>query len=181
MSLRLAFLTLPVAVFFSLTACTTTSSQAVTPTVTPLPDHSRPTAQADTTFEKDRRAILAMIGEYEVTFTFRETVVLKPDYERKTSKDTGAFETVVLVEDSGRKIVLQHLLVSKDGAHVIKHWRQDWTFEAPTRFEFLAVDRNACIRQDIKKGDRVLEGSSRQVIVVDGALLDQLGIAGRQV
>jgi hypothetical protein len=101
-----------------------------------LPDHIRPTAQADTTFEKDRRAILAMLGEYEVTFTFRETVVLKPGYERKTSKDTGAFETVVLVEDSGRKIVLQHLLVSKDGAHVTKHWRQDWTFEAPTRFEF---------------------------------------------
>ncbi len=136
MSLRPAFLMPTLAVFLSLATCTATLSQVATSAVTPLPNHSRPIAQANTAFEKDRRAILAMIGEYEVTFTFRETVVLKPGYERKTSKDTGAFETVVLVEDSGRKIVLQHLLVSKDGVHVTKHWRQDWIFEAPTRFEF---------------------------------------------
>lgn len=136
MSFRPAFLIPTLAIFFSFTACTVTRSQVVTPAVTPLPDHNRSPAQANPAFEKDRRAILAMLGEYEVTFTFRETVALKPGYERKTSKDAGAFETVVLVEDSGRKIVLQHLLVSKDGAHVIKHWRQDWIFEAPTRFEF---------------------------------------------
>jgi hypothetical protein len=93
-------------------------------------------AQADTPFEKGRLAILGMLGEYEVRFAFIETVVLQSGYERRSSKDSSAFEAVVLVEDSGRKIVLQHLLVSKDGKRVTKHWRQDWTFEAPTRFEF---------------------------------------------
>lgn len=138
MPLRLAYSMPALAVLISLAACTAMPSRIMAPVVTPLPDNSRPTAitQANPAFEKDRLSILGMVGEYEVTFTFAETVVLKPGYERKISKDTGAFETVVLVEDSGRKIVLQHLLVSKDDRHVTKHWRQDWIFEAPTRFEF---------------------------------------------
>jgi hypothetical protein len=86
--------------------------------------------------ERDRRAIRAMAGEYEVRFAFDETVILAPGYARRDSKDTGGFETVVVVEDGPRHIVLQHLLVSQDGQHVTKHWRQDWTSEADTRFEF---------------------------------------------
>lgn len=86
--------------------------------------------------ERDRAAILAMLGEYQVRFSFEETVVLQPGYVRRETKDTGAFETVVLVEEGPRHLVLQHLLVSEDGEHVTKHWRQDWTFEATTRFEF---------------------------------------------
>lgn len=93
-------------------------------------------AAAATPFEKDRAAILAMLGEYEVDFHFRETVVLQPDYAVKDGKDTRAYEVVVPVADTGRKIVLQHLLVSERGGQVIKHWRQDWIYEAPTRFEF---------------------------------------------
>jgi len=143
MSPRPAFFFLTFAVLISLTACTSTLSPkslppVATPVITPLHDDGRLVAitQASTPFEKDRLAILGIVGEYQVTFAFTETVVLRPGYERKTSKDIGAFETVVLVEDSDNKIVLQHLLVSKDGQHVTKHWRQDWTFEAPTRFEF---------------------------------------------
>ncbi|MGQ0696649.1 MAG: DUF6607 family protein [Panacagrimonas sp.] len=93
-------------------------------------------ATAATPREQDRAAILAMLGEYEVGFHFEETVILRSGYERRKSKDTGAFEAVMLVEDSGSHIVLQHLLVSEDGGHVTKHWRQDWTYEAPHRFEF---------------------------------------------
>lgn len=86
--------------------------------------------------ESDRRAIRAMVGEYEVRFAFEETVILAPGYVRRDSKDTGGFEAVVVVEDSPRRIVLQHLLVSEDGQHVTKHWRQDWTYQAAARFEF---------------------------------------------
>jgi hypothetical protein len=92
-------------------------------------------AAAATPFEKDRQAILAMLGEYAVDFHFRETVVLDAGYAIRDGKDTKAFETVVLVEDGGRRIVLQHLLVNHSG-DVIKHWRQDWAYEAGTRFEF---------------------------------------------
>jgi len=86
---------------------------------------------------EDRAAILAMQGEYAVTFRFEETVPLAPGYEARASKDSGARELVILVEDAPSKIVLQHLLVAPNG-HVTKHWRQDWTYEAPSRFEFVA-------------------------------------------
>ena len=86
--------------------------------------------------ERDRRAIRAMAGEYEVRFAFEETVILSPGYARRQSKDTGGFETVVVLEDGPNRIVLQHLLVSGDGQHVTKHWRQDWIYEAQSRFEF---------------------------------------------
>ncbi len=94
-------------------------------------------AQAAAPPDADRAAILAMAGEYAVTFDFTETVVLKPGYARKPGKRTGANEVVIVVEDTPARIVLQHLLVVGDG-HVVKHWRQDWTWEAPTRFEFSA-------------------------------------------
>lgn len=86
---------------------------------------------------EDRAAILAMQGEYAVTFRFEETVPLAAGYEARESKDSGAREVVILVEDSPSKLVLQHLLVAPNG-HVTKHWRQDWAFEAPSRFEFVA-------------------------------------------
>lgn len=86
---------------------------------------------------EDRAAILAMQGEYAVTFHFEETVPLAAGYEAREAKDSGAREVVILVEDTATKIVLQHILVAPNG-HVTKHWRQDWTFEAPSRFEFVA-------------------------------------------
>ena len=52
-------------------------------------------------FEADRKAILAMAGDYYVTFDFRETVSLTPGYELKKPKVSGADEIVRLVEDRG--------------------------------------------------------------------------------
>jgi len=83
----------------------------------------------------DRQAVLALAGEFEVDFAFDETVALVPDYERMQPKRAGADEVVIVVEDSGDHIVLQHLLIVGEG-NVIKHWRQDWTFEADHRLEF---------------------------------------------
>ena len=69
--------------------------------------------------QRDHASILAMKGEYIVDFAFDETVV-------------------IVVEDSPKRIVLQHLLVDGKSGHVTKHWRQDWVYEAPNRFEFSA-------------------------------------------
>lgn len=88
------------------------------------------------TFDQDRKAVLAMLGEYEVDFEFRETLVLQSGYEPQVSDSTGAHEVVILVEDSGSRISLQHLLVSGKNGHVTKHWRQDWEYQARMRFEF---------------------------------------------
>ncbi|KLJ01019.1 DUF6607 family protein [Luteimonas sp. FCS-9] len=86
----------------------------------------------------DRTAILAMQGEYTVRFSFEETVALAPGYERVASKDSGGDEVVIVVEDAPGRIVLQHLLLDVKSGHVVKHWRQDWHYEAPTRWEFTA-------------------------------------------
>lgn len=91
--------------------------------------------------QRDREAILAMQGEYTVDFTFDETVVLEQDYERMDPQRSGGDEVVILVEDSsvdGRpsRIVLQHILVHQPTGQVTKHWRQDWAYEAPRRWEY---------------------------------------------
>ena len=85
---------------------------------------------------KDRAAILAMQGEYTVDFAFDETVLLAPGYERASAQRSGGDEVVMVVEDTPGKVVLQHLLVDQKSGHVTKHWRQDWTYEAPRRWEF---------------------------------------------
>jgi hypothetical protein len=85
----------------------------------------------------DRAAILAMAGEYRVNFAFDETVALSPGYQRRDPKRSAAAEAVIVVEDSPGRIVLQHLLLAGDDG-VIKHWRQDWSWEAATRLEFVA-------------------------------------------
>ena len=85
--------------------------------------------------EADRSAILAMLGDYDVSFDFNETVVLRAGYERQQGRRTGGHEAVMLVEDRGDRIAIQHVLVSDDG-YVTKHWRQDWQWQAAQRFEF---------------------------------------------
>jgi hypothetical protein len=87
---------------------------------------------------RDRQSILAMQGEYIVDFAFDETVLLQPGYERAAAMRSGGNETVIVVEDTPGKIVLQHILVDGKSGHVTKHWRQDWVYEAPSRFEFSA-------------------------------------------
>lgn len=87
---------------------------------------------------KDREAILAMQGEYLVDFAFDETVLLAPGYERASAQRSGGDEVVIVVEDTPTKVVLQHILVDPKSGHVTKHWRQDWMYEAPRRWEFAA-------------------------------------------
>ena len=87
---------------------------------------------------RDRQSILAMQGDYIVDFAFDETVLLQPGYERQAAMRSGGDETVIVVEDTPTRIVLQHILVDARSGHVTKHWRQDWVYQAPTRFEFSA-------------------------------------------
>lgn len=89
-------------------------------------------------FARDRASILAMQGEYDVDFAFDETVLLQPSYERAPAMRSGGSETVIVGQDTPTVVVLQHILVDPKSGHVTKHWRQDWRYEAPTRFEFSA-------------------------------------------
>ena len=87
-------------------------------------------------FDCDRRAILAMLGEYQVTFNFTETSVLKPGYARRNPKHSGGFEVVILVNDSGSSISMQHILVGTNGM-TIKHWRQEWVYEQTSHWVYV--------------------------------------------
>lgn len=102
-------------------------------------------------FDCDRRAILAMQGEFKVSFRFDETAVLAAGYRRRPEQRSGGFETVVLVEDTGKSIDLQHVLVVGDG-HVVKHWRQSWVYEADAIWRFQG---DQAFRPESRKPDAV--------------------------
>lgn len=89
-------------------------------------------------FELDRQAILGMVGEFDVTFEFEETMAVRSGYELKEPYQSKASEMVVVVEDAGDYISLQHLLVVTHGekTHVVKHWRQDWAYQQAKGYDF---------------------------------------------
>jgi hypothetical protein len=109
---------------------------------TPNPPPNPPVVQqAD--FEAARRAILAMAGNYRVRFDMRETTPWREGYTPLEAKTSGGHEVVRVIADTGRFISLQHMLViSHEGqTHVIKHWRQDWTYEPESVLVYAGPNR----------------------------------------
>lgn len=101
-------------------------------------------ARAETDgFERDRQAILAMAGEFDVSFRFEELEPQQPGYEPEEPYLSDARELVVVIEDRGEFISLQHILVLGDSADptIIKHWRQDWTYQDGDLLEFKGHSR----------------------------------------
>lgn len=99
----------------------------------PVSALAQPSAAAATaaSFEADRADILAMAGTFKVKFDMQESTAWRADYTPILVKVSGGHEVVRVIEDSGRMIRLQHLLVVDAGGTpmVIKHWRQDWEYE----------------------------------------------------
>lgn len=96
------------------------------------------------TKERDRRAILAMTGEYRVSFDFIEVAGFTPNYQQTAPYQSWATEKVYVLEDKSDFISLQHILVmrmvDKDGKEtapmVTKHWRQDWRYQPKQVLQF---------------------------------------------
>jgi hypothetical protein len=84
--------------------------------------------------QRDAAAIVAMAGSFDVDFTFEETEVLTAGYQKHGLHRSAATELVALIEDTPSRVSLQHVLVV--GGGVVKHWRQDWTFEDRDLLEF---------------------------------------------
>ena len=86
---------------------------------------------------KDRYAILSMIGEYRANFEFTEIYGAPINYPLDTPYKSWGTEIILPIINTENKISLQHILVmymqNKDGEvqgpFVQKHWRQDWTYE----------------------------------------------------
>lgn len=118
--------------------------------------------QAAASFEQDRADILAMAGNYQVRFDMQESTRWDASYTPLDRKISGGNEVVRVIEDTGRKIVLQHMLViEQDGeTFVIKHWRQDWEYE-PARV-LVYSDRNQWIWEDVP--ERMRSGRWAQTV-----------------
>lgn len=93
--------------------------------------------------ERDRRAILAMSGDYRTSFEFIETVPFLNDYILDRPYQSWATERIYIIEDTENFISLQHILVmyfledgKVTGPAVVKHWRQDWTYEPNNYHEY---------------------------------------------
>ncbi|APG61973.1 hypothetical protein LPB140_03075 [Sphingorhabdus lutea] len=116
---------------FTLSTALFAIALAASPALAHPPIAERPAAQEKASFEADRADILAMAGNYKVQFDMQESTPWIADYTPLDKKTSGGHEVVRVIEDSGRKIVLQHLLVAEaEGkSFVIKHWRQDWEYE----------------------------------------------------
>lgn len=83
---------------------------------------------------KDTEAIKKMCGCFEVQFNFAETFSYSEDslYSPSKKKETDVvLEYAQLVYDNKNKLVIQHLLQVGHGdqTHIIKHWRQDWSYQ----------------------------------------------------
>ncbi len=121
------------------------------------PDIAAPanaSASPQAAFEADRADILAMVGDFKVRFDMQEATPWRTGYEPLERKISGGHESVRVIEDTGRKIVLQHMLVVDMGgeSYVVKHWRQDWEYE-PERV-LVYSDRNQWTFEDIPQERR---------------------------
>lgn len=96
-------------------------------------------------YQKDRRAILAMAGEYETKFEFLETFIVDSDKSLDRPYASWGTEFVKVIEDKDDFISLQHIMVMfyKDpetgevkGPFVMKHWRQDFIWQGREFFEY---------------------------------------------
>lgn len=111
-------------------------------------DSAAQTQTAPSQFERDRQAILAMAGNYRVTFDFTETVAFDADYELKPKKLSGGYEVVRVIADEGDFISLQHILVvGGDNKFPVKHWRQDWRYEPANVLVFTGA--NSWARREV--------------------------------
>jgi hypothetical protein len=118
-------------------------------------------ADGATDFERDRLAILAMAGPYRVTFDFLEVVRYDAALGPDAPYQSWGTEYVFVAEDRGDFIALQHVLVMRirkdDGSDsepmVVRHWRQEWRFQADARLTF--DGRNTWTLRDVPVAQRL--------------------------
>jgi hypothetical protein len=99
--------------------------------------------------ERDRRAILAMAGTYRVTFDFLEISSFAGPAEPRAPYQSWGTEKVYVDRNDPKFISLVHILemriVQSDGKitdpMVVKHWRQDWTYEPAQLVEHLGSNQ----------------------------------------
>ena len=125
----------------------TTQGPAVTYDPNPHPGWQSLQQAGLSSKSKDRSAILAMAGPYQVSFDFLETVIFDSEVEPDRPYQSWGTEYVYVIEDQPDLISLQHIMVmyfDQDGTtvgpFVMKHWRQDWAYQQPWYLEYQGDD-----------------------------------------
>jgi len=99
--------------------------------------------------ERDRRAILAMTGNFRVNFDFLEVAAFTGDGSRARPYQSWGTEQVFIDRDEPRHVSLVHILemhvAGPDGKPmppmVTKHWRQEWVYEPTHLVEYQGGNR----------------------------------------
>jgi hypothetical protein len=100
----------------------------------------------------DKPNIDKLCGCFDVTFKYAETFSPDKNYKYHDREEiSGGTELIIPVEVSDKRIVLQHLLIITDSM-IIKHWREDWTYENP---EFWAYKGNKTWVKEVQAADKV--------------------------
>ncbi|MBZ4189620.1 DUF6607 family protein [Niabella beijingensis] len=95
-----------------------------------------------------------LCGCFEVSFKYAETFAPGKDYKfHEREQIIGVTELALPLINTDRKVVIQHLLVMGNGT-IVKHWREDWTYENPVQWVY--------------KGDKVWEKASLPAAEVKG-------------
>lgn len=100
----------------------------------------------DPKLEQDKASIRSLAGIYKVTFDFAETFSPDTAYKYHNRYHESGIEYVFVVEETDKKIALQHLLIVNDTI-IVKHWRQDWVYENTELYSYYKNDE--WIRKDI--------------------------------
>jgi len=119
---------------------------------------------AQTKLDQDREAIKALAGFYKVTFNYAETFSPDDDYKFHERHRSSAKEIAIILEDSPKKIVIQHLLVMRGDSMIIKHWREDWTYEDT---QLLAYDKDNAWKKVTLSANDVKGKWTQKVFQVD--------------
>ncbi len=84
----------------------------------------------------DRKIIDKFCGCFEVAFKYAETFSPSADYKYHDREEIGGTAELALpIEVSDKKVVIQHLLVVSPTV-VVKHWREEWTYENPVIWKY---------------------------------------------
>lgn len=84
----------------------------------------------------DRDKVKELCGCFEVNFQFAETFSPEKGYKYHDRENiSGGTELVYVVEETDKKLVMQHLLIITDSI-IIKHWREEWSYENPERWVY---------------------------------------------
>ncbi|MET0635809.1 MAG: DUF6607 family protein [Chitinophagaceae bacterium] len=86
---------------------------------------------------KDKPTVEKLCGCFEVEFKYAETFSPDKNYKYHDREEiSGGTELTFPVEVTDKKIVMQHLLVITDSM-IIKHWREEWSYENPTIWKYV--------------------------------------------